>query len=970
MRFKKNAKLLIVCLLSSTIFYKFLFIELSASALNIDNKNKVTVTLNDSANHGSKSLNYFDKVDKYQSQALLKEALKNAKSNLYKTKRFSRFTIADVIPIEKYKVEPPKPPEEDENESKPDTTKPSISNEQKPHTTTQQLLIEKLRQAKKQQQANQKKIIIDALTFSANRYPWIVNPTDRLTFSPQLFKPNQDENYIDTDTSVRFSEDNQFIEKFTYAKFPKADQFYWLLDQNRLVVETKGTQIGIISQGKGSESYSIQNMTSTQGFWGLQYIVSLPVNFQDLIGKAELNNFSVISIAGQLINPEGVPAGKVIINSGINPDNPNVTILKNPTPILGSGSTFSSDGGGALFKLLDATNTPLIIQGFPTTDLKPLLDEGNVKLKLGEIIPDSVLESAGILWGNILTGEGFGFTAPVSSTPGIKIAQLNKFDNFDLLNIAVNPYLTPVERDLHYLNSLLWISFGKRAPVFEVLSETQKNYNWHRLYVNYPHNRSIIQYDPEKISATYSNIFASPGFSITANLSDLSIDGTQTANSTLGLALGGIFEAIKIDNIDKSIAEARQSFKNGEGFVPLNTKATPNQRRQINNRLNSTLAYSNAVSGLEQVSGTFTLPSKITPNNSRILQIRTGNYKRAVQFLQKDIELLDPGDTFFSSVRLSNKKFGPLSFIGGQIPLNNTGISPINESSAAEVILTNSQGQQFVQRFSSGDNTLVPIPVRTFDLAFDYFELTRVDLIGVTYKSFNGYLSLPSVELLTAGSAGDLNYSASLGTWFNINANSAPGVSNNNLGLAEPSMGIYANVLVNYIKTHVQLDSNKRPVAINTHIPSLKIDWNSASNSNNPLSTVLSYYFNHQERNFSFSLAPAIAFVQNNGNGELLGLFNGDFSTSTGFNINTNIELGKEIFYELQSLQRLGTNFSVGAYIKNSATRNIGLSSRVSGLNYGVIFRYNFTDNNIFLESQVGTGENGFDMQIKGGYRF
>ncbi len=102
----------------------------------------------------------------------------------------------------------------------------------------------------------------------------------------------------------------------------------------------------------------------------------------------------------------------------------------------------------------------------------------------------------------------------------------------------------------------------------------------------------------------------------------------------------------------------------------------------------------------------------------------------------------------------------------------------------------------------------------------------------------------------------------------------------------------------------------------------------------------------------------------------MLGLFSGELSTSTGFNINTNLELGKNLFYELQGLQRVSTNLSAGIYVKNYTTRNLGLNSRLSGLNYGAIFRYNFTDNNVFLESKIGTGENGFDMQIQGGYRF
>ncbi|MEH2105238.1 hypothetical protein [Nostoc sp.] len=903
-----------------------------------------------------------DKVDNSQSKTLLKQTLTEVNSNLHKTKELPEFTIADVIPIEEYKVEPPKPPDEGEVETKPNITKP--------YTSTQQILIEKLRGSKKQQQVKQKQIILESLTFSANKYPWIVNPTDNLTFSTELFKPNENENYIDTNISVRFSGENQIIDKFTYAKFPKADQFYWVLDNNRVVVETKGSQVGILFQGRETNTYITQNVTSQQAFWGLQTLFAIPTDFQNLAGEVGTENFSIVSIAGQLVNPEGIPAGRVTINSGIDVNNPNVTVLKNPIPIIGSGSTLSVNGGQALFQALDAINAPKILQGFPTTNLQPLLDGGNVRLQQGEIIPNNVLEAAGIFWGDILTGKGFDFTAPVSSLPGIKVAQLGKFDNFDLLNVAVNPFLTQSEKDFHYLNSLMWVSLGKRQPEFETLSQTQESSDWHRFYVSHPHNRSLIQYDPVAVKATYSNIFAAPGLSLTAKFSDTSIDAIQSVNSTLGLLLGGVFEAIKIDNIQQGLEEAKQKFKNGEGFIPLNTAATSEQRRQINNRLNRTLSYANAASGLEQVSGTYTLPSQITPNNSSILQVRTGNHKRAVQFLERNISILDEGDTFFSDLRLSNEKFGPLTYIGIPIPLNDTAIDPINESSAVEIILTNPRGQQFVQKFNSSDTTIVPLQVRAADLAFDYMELTRVDKIGVSFNNFNGYLSLPTVELLAAGSSGNFNYSANLGTWFNVDANSAPGVSNNNLGIEEPTVGIYTNILLNYIKTDVQLNSAKKPVAINTYVPYLKLDWNSASNKNNPFSTYLSYLYQHQERNFGFSVAPGIAFIENNSNGELLGLFNGEFSTSHGLNLKTNLEMGKEFFFEFQGLHRVSKNLSAGVYLKNYSVNNLGLSSRVSGFNYGLIMRHNFPDNSVFIETQVGTGENGFDLKLQGGYRF
>ena len=1004
MRFKKNLQLIVTCFLSSTILFKVILVQFSAIALELDGRNNITLNAENkkditnkssqnealliqtlknansnlrkneqlsklkpieliaenNVNLSPKSLLNSDKVDNLQSKALLKET----NSDLQKTKQLSEFTIADVIPIEEYKVEPPKPQDEGEEQTKPNTTKPNTN------IPTQQILIEKLRRSKKQQQAKQKEIILDALTFSANKYPWIVNPTDNLTFSTELFKPNENENYIDTDISVRFSGENQIINKFTYAKFPKADQFYWVLDNNRIVVETKGSQVGILSQGRQTNTYITQNVTSQQAFWGLQTLFAIPTDFRELSGEVDTSNFSVTSIAGQLVNPEGIPAGRVIINSGIDSNNPNVTVLKNPIPVLGSGSTLSIDGGQALFQALDATNAPKILQGFPTTNIQPLLDDGNVRLQIGEIIPNSALEAAGISWGNILTGEGFGFTAPVSSFPGIKVAQLGKFDNFDLLNVAVNPFLSQSEKDFHYLNSLQWLSLGRRDPVFETLSQSQESSDWHRLYVSHPHNRSLIQYDPVAIKATYSNIFSAPGLSLTAKFSDTSIDAIQSVNSTLGLLLGGVFEAIKIDNIQQSLEEARQKLKNGEGFVPLNTPATAEQRRQINNRLNRTLSYANASSGLEQVSGTYTFPSQVTPKNSSILQIRIGNHKRAVQFLERNISILDEGDTFFSDLRLSNEKFGPLTYIGIPIPLNGTSIDPINESSAVEVILTNPQGQRFVQKFNSADSTLVPLQVRAADLAFDYMELTRVDKIGVSFNNFNGYLSLPTVELLSAGSSGNFNYSANVGTWFNIDANSAPGVSNNNLGTEEPTLGFYTNILLNYIKTDIRLNSAKKPVAINTHVPYLRVDWNSASNRNNPFSTYLSYLYQHQERNFGFSLAPGIAFIENNSNGEFLGLLNGEFSTSHGLNIKTNLEMGKEVFFEFQGLHRVSKNISAGVYLKNYSINNLGLSSRVSGFNYGVIMRHNFPDNSVFIETQIGTGENGFDLKLQGGYRF
>ena len=81
-------------------------------------------------------------------------------------------------------------------------------------------------------------------------------------------------------------------------------------------------------------------------------------------------------------------------------------------------------------------------------------------------------------------------------------------------------------------------------------------------------------------------------------------------------------------------------------------------------------------------------------------------------------------------------------------------------------------------------------------------------------------------------------------------------------------------------------------------------------------------------------------------------------------------EIGKQIFYSFQGLQRINNYFSAGIYFKNYSVNNIGLSSRNSGFNYGVLGRKNFKFNRVFLETQIGGGDNGFDVRFQGGYRF
>jgi hypothetical protein len=861
------------------------------------------------------------------------------------------FQTAQVYPSETThqiieKINPSELPKLDETQSKPNET------EQETQKKTE----------------NQQKVILDALTNSASKYSFFMNPTDNLTFAPQLFKPNEDKNYIDLD--IRFAQDNPIIYKLTFAHFPQQNQFYWVLPNNRVVLETKGWQGGILSQGQSSETDMTRTITLEQAFGGFQAVSLIPQKFDDLTGDVETKDFSVISIAGQITNPPEVAAGEVTINSGIDLTNPNVTFLKNSTLNLGSGSSNSLQGGGSLFEFLDVSNTPLILQGFPTVDFRPLIDDGKVKLEKGEVIPKQVLEATGISWGDITTGKPAVFTAEMTSLPGLKVGQLGKFDNLDLLNTLVNPFPTGLEKDLHYLNSLFWTSYGIRKPKFDVISLKKEEDDWYRVYFSHAHNRAIIEYNPLAVSATYANVFSNPGISLTLNLEDGSLDLTQTINSTLGMVLGLAFEAVDTQNLQHNLDEAKQKLKNGESFSVLQTKATSTERRQINYRLNRTLAYANSSSSLKQVSGTVTLPSKITPSQSNIFQIRTGLYQRAVYFFQQDAQAILEGDTYFSQLRLSNKDFGALTFIGTPIPLNQTSVQLVNESSAAEIIFRNSNGKTFVQQFSSADNTVIPVAIKSSDIAFDRIELTRIDYQNIRYTSFGGYLYLPAVEFNFAGSSGDLNYILNSGIWLNLDSNSAPSVANNNLGIQEPTVGIYANALLSLQEINVEKDADNKPKAIHIHSSSLSLNWNSASNSSNPLVATLSYSYSRQVKHFLFTLTPGLAVIQGSGSPELTMFLNGHFGMTNGLEFNANLEKNQEFFFDLQAIKILSSNISLGAFIKNYSQTNTGLDSRVSNLNYGLLFRHNYKDSGKFFELQLGTGKEGLDARFQGGLRF
>ncbi|HYW18701.1 MAG TPA: hypothetical protein VE956_05185 [Nodularia sp. (in: cyanobacteria)] len=812
----------------------------------------------------------------------------------------------------------------------------------------------------------QEAIILNAITNSANRYPWIVHPTDNIKFSSS-FNPNEHQNY--TDFSIKFAAEEPIINKFNFANFPNQEQFYWILPDNRVVIETQGWQSQISYQGQSTEIERRQTVQLTQRLWGKQAVWAIPQTFQELTGEIDFNKFYIQSIAAEAINPQGNTASPIIINSEFSQNNLDVNSMNSPINNivnLSSASTYSYRGGGALFESLDIENTPLILQAFPTNNLQPLLEDG---LFVGAKLSQETLEKLGISWGNPLNGESSNFQLEITSLPGMKIGQVGKFDNWDLLNILVNPFISDKERKLYYLNSLYWVSLGQREPQLIRTSEQKESYNWHKFDFSRPHNQTLLQYDAAESKVTYTNIFSNPGISLSLSGNQTKVDQLQTANSTIGMLMGGFLKLINPQMLSQSLTEAKARLERQENFAHLNSKATPEQRRQINERLNRTLLLGNRSSALEQISGTFTFPSLITPHSSNLFQIRTGNHKRGIQFINGN-SIWNPGNTYISKAQLSDNSFGPLSFTGVPIPVDKTSVIPSNRSSAVQVNLISPDGSQFVQNFNSVDMIAVPTSVRSFDIAFDRLELSQMGQINTQLKSFSGYLYLPTVEALWAGSVGKWNYSLNSGIWFNLNSDSAFHITKNNLGLPEPNVGVYANGLLNFINTHVEVNAEGQTLAITNHIPALRFSWNNAANSQNPAYVNLSYYFSRQDKNLNYSLNSGILFIDNQVNWQELGFFQGKLALRTGLEFSTSVEITDNFFYSVESLKQLNAYWSFGAYLQNFRNTDQGIRNRVSDLLYGLLIKKNLADNGGFWESRLGISGNGLEIRFEGGLQF
>lgn len=862
-------------------------------------------------------------------------------------------------------------------------------------------------QPQKQQQLNndQKRILLDAiiensLVNSAKKYPWLVNTSDQLIIKPNLYNPREVDTTLNID--LRFNSavklgagdnttliENPELDNLNYSHYMDDEDFYWVLDQNRIVIEIEGVHGDVRFQGRSTNSRITQEGISSQSLFGVQAVWSIQSAIAALMGNENEDGVSVTSTAVEVTSPAGTVLGGVTIDTGLDLNNPNIVVLDD----VSAGDTFSELGGGSLFENLDADNTPGFLQGFPTINLQALIN-GDTQLREGEIIPVENLTAAGIRFGDNFTGEGFEFTAPISSTPGLRLLRPNVGTNEDLVVILSNPFITQEEKDFHYLNSLMWFNLGQRLPNtgdLTTLEQIAGNDGWYRYTSSHSWNRTLIQYNSEKIEASYANIFSNPGFSLTFTPVFDQIDHYQTANATLGMALGGLFRPLNANSINAGLKEAKDNYENLQPFSRLQTKATKQERRKINNRLNAALRHAESTSALEQVSGSWTFSGKSKPKHSRLFQLKTGLYKRGVFFQSRDFRVGPEGPVFISNLRASNEDFGPLIFRGEQVPIDSTGITPLNRVIVAQTIVNLPTGETVVLNSDSRRRiafTTVPfIDVRAFDIAFDLIELSRAQSFTSSSSSYIGNLFLPAVEWLMAGSSGNFKYGVSIGGWFNLKPDAAPQVTDNQPNLSvstteEPGLGGFAIASLNWLFRDLKFDKEKRLKGYMVHAPFFKFDWNSATNRLNTAYLLGGYQFQWTDRHLGFSITPALSYAPNGLNaiiesldqGELSGSLFSRFNTRKGLNLTFDGSIGNDFFYATELTHKIIESNSVGkislgGYLSNYNTLNRGITSRVPDMRYGGIIQYQYPKERFYLDIRLGAAENGFEIQFQSGFK-
>ncbi|MDH6061699.1 hypothetical protein NWP17_14870, partial [Chrysosporum bergii ANA360D] len=835
-------------------------------------------------------------------------------------------------------------------------------------------------------------LISKLLDDSASRYPFLVNTSDKLIINPRNYQPSKFDFYSNfnfnlnkfetSSTSQTEQSGHDIFKSGNISFYPEDEQFYWVLDTNQVVIETQGRHLKVGYQGNYTQENSRQMAKVSTVFWGVQTVVGVPDIFTNLVGEQKLDDLNMMSAAGEIVLPPGASLADNA-NVSIDVSRPDGSSFKQIIPLddTRKATTAALLGGGSFFENLDAKNTPTFLQAFPTVNLQPLLNNG-VKLETGSIIPTENLTGAGLTFGDFFTQQGFTFNSKMSSSPGTKTLRMNQSDNNDIVAILSNPFLTKEERDFHYLNSLMWYNFGQQSPEINTFSTLNINQTWDRYTLSWSHNRTLLEYDPEKIKLNYYNVFSNPGLSLTIEkLSNTDLN--QSVNASLGLIMGSVFSFINPGNINETISKAKEQYNNLQPLAVLETKATSQQRKEMNQRLNNTLNYGNSNSNLSQVSGSYTFAGNITSNSSVLLQMRTGIYERSVQFIEQNIQDWTPQTPVFIDV-VRPSDLGPIFFTGTKIP---TSITQINtpetvqysfirgETSNGEVVFD--QSYVFKNNVTSVF-TAVPIPAgKSFDIDFGRIKLSTFRQRDIENSSYVGYLYLPSIEFAMSGSINNFSYTLSTGMWFNLSPDSAPMI-NNNLGrlnanaTTESFMGGMLKMSTKLEFTNIFYDQNNKWHTVLANSPFFSLTYNSNPNRLNLSNISTGNVFQFAKPDFNITFYPVLTYypkilnsdVQSNNIGDLVGFVLLNFSHNTGFDFNSSISLHNETLYQFEATYNIMKNkkngsLKIGPYYSNYSSANRELENQVENPKYGIVFRYESANSGLVLNSRLGNTDYG-----------
>ncbi len=845
-----------------------------------------------------------------------------------------------------------------------------------------------------------KALMETTIDLNAQKYPFIVNTSDNLIIKPLEYRPAKSDIYTNLNLAVTQGSPNNKelgdnfsgIIKSSLSVYPQDSQFFWTLDNNTVVIETKGFHTSSSYQGRSVISNYEQIAKSSLRLWGVQTAWAFPPQIFDLVGQENLR-FTSVALETTGASSSSFSSSDFLFNSTWVP-NSSLILFDNPD----YGTTYSPAGGGSLFENLEADNAPIFLQGFSTVNLQGLLANGE-KLQAGTIIPQENLKKIGLVWGDFFTGAGYSFDPINTSQAGIKserypqLAPLRDATvaNKDILTILSNPYLTTEEKNWHYLNSLWWVGFAPGQASVSTTKTSEDVEDWNRMTMNFSHNRTQLHYDIQDAEMTYNNIFTNPGLSLTYTNFD-HIDTNQTMTASIGLVLGSVFQLIDQNNLNHNLQVAHKKFEDLQPLSNLKTKATPQQRSEMNSRLNNTLSDVDQNTSLHQVSGSWTFAGNVTPKKSQLWQFKTGLSQRGVQFFEQKVsDWSAESPTFFGYVRPPD--FGPLTYQGYNVPVNATQISPESDNHTFNVynIITNGQGISYVKQFNYSNRpvmTTVPFPGvrRPADMDFGLIEMTKYRTRSIKNSLYSGYIYLPSLEFSLAGSSDNFNYTFSAGSWFNPDSNSAPTVNQNNSqisgGLQEPSIGFYASGDLKWNFENLKVAKDKKYYELTRHIPFIKGNWNSDSNRLNVVSVNSGYTFSWQNPRvglasslfFTYTPEGMNATIPKNSQGELVMTNIGRFQINDLMRFNYTLEVNGQTFINSNlTFPVINSQFgqlSIGAYYRNYITTLQGLSSRIEANAYGGTLEYLEPTTNSFVNLNLGTNGQGLETLVNVGLRW